>query len=102
MLVAAPGLLDLSIQKTAVVTANFGDDLVYSITYRNAGGVTAENVRLIDILSISVTYVDFGYDRPISEVGSTSGSLIWDLGSLSSDEGGTIWVTVTVQPFFPS
>lgn len=87
---------DVAVTKDAVGAAPQGFPLVYTIIYENLGPATASDVRLTDTLPVSVTYVGYSSDRPITEVVGFPNPLAWELGSLSSGERGTIWLTATV------
>lgn len=69
-----------------------GDELVYTLLYRNIGNRTATGVMLTDTLpaDVSVTGV---YPPATSQ---TPQYVIWDLDPLGQDESGKAVITVTV------
>lgn len=87
---------DAVVSKSAPAAASLGSSFAYTIDYGNSGLDTAYDVRLTDTLPVSVTYISSAYDRLVTQTGFAPGPLVWELGSLSPGESGTIWVTVTV------
>ncbi|MEW6079644.1 MAG: cadherin-like domain-containing protein, partial [Thermodesulfobacteriota bacterium] len=81
----------LSISKTDApdpVTA--GGQIVYTISYSNAGTDTATGVVITETYDSNVTF-DSAVPAP------TSGDNIWNIGSLATGASGTITVTVNVN-----
>jgi uncharacterized repeat protein (TIGR01451 family) len=89
---------DVSVVKDAPSAVSPGSSLVYTMSYENVGTNTAHNVRLTDTLPVSVTFVSAGHDRAITQTVFPPGPLVWDLGSLSPSESGTVWITATAWP----
>jgi len=82
------GSNDLNITKIA--SANLvlpGDNLTYSIIYRNNGSIKQTNVTIYDWLDPNVNLANL----------STQRDLIWRLGDLNQGEGGIITVKVSVK-----
>jgi uncharacterized repeat protein (TIGR01451 family) len=69
-----------------------GDQLVYTLAYRNNGPGTAYNVVVSDTLPPEAEYVS-ALPAPVPP---TTDRLWWELGTLTSGESGTIVVTTTV------
>jgi len=80
----------MAITKTVdKATAGPGDTLTYTISYVNTRS-TAYDVVIREAYPTGVTFVS-ALPAP------TSGDGVWDIGTLGTDEGGTIQVTVTVD-----
>ncbi|UCE37406.1 MAG: DUF11 domain-containing protein [Thermoplasmata archaeon] len=89
--VTAPTMI---IIKTANTNkADPGDTVVYTIYYENTGTGDATNVVIEDTLPENVTFEDAD-PYPNS---TTSGKLIWNIGTVPGDTDGTITVWVTVN-----
>ncbi|TET89464.1 MAG: DUF11 domain-containing protein [Methanomassiliicoccales archaeon] len=74
-------------------TADPGDQLIYTITYKNVGTGVATNVKITDTIPADV---DFVSSSPAYS--SVSGNTYtWDIGTLDPGEGGTITITVKVK-----
>jgi uncharacterized repeat protein (TIGR01451 family) len=87
---------DVRVNKTAPGAASPGYPLRYTIAYGNNGLATAQQVQLVDTLPVGVSDVQVGFDRAVTQTGFAPGPLVWDLGPLASNEGGTIWLTATI------
>lgn len=68
-----------------------GQRLVYTITYRNTGNVSAGQVVVTETYDANVTY---GGAQPTPEV--SSGNCVWQVGTLGPQQSGLIVVAVTV------
>ncbi|MBC8076956.1 MAG: DUF11 domain-containing protein, partial [Chloroflexales bacterium] len=77
---------NVTIAKSAPATIGSGGQIVYSLTYRNAGNYAAANVRVQDTLPSGTTFV--------SSTPPRSGALFWNLGILAPGQQGTITVVV--------
>jgi uncharacterized repeat protein (TIGR01451 family) len=84
----------LRVQKYASAPAvDPGDELEYTIRYRNAGNVAAHGVVLTDTLPAGLTLTGASPSPAVS----TSQYLVWNLGSLDpGDLAGTIAIRVDV------
>jgi uncharacterized repeat protein (TIGR01451 family) len=82
---------DLSLTKTAPVTATVGDTFTYTLTVVNLGPATAYTTTLTDTLPAGVTFV--------SAVGctETGGVVTCELGHLTSGATATVEIVVTVD-----
>jgi uncharacterized repeat protein (TIGR01451 family) len=78
-------------------TADPGDTIVYTIDYENIGTGDAVNVTIVDTLPDDVTFISASL-TPISEVGNI---LTWIIAEVLSGAGGSITVTVRVNPQTP-
>ncbi len=85
----------LDVSKTASAsTVDVGDDLVYTIRYRNIGNRPAVSATLTDTLPASVSVKGVS---PVTTTVGGSGQLIWHLGTVpTGTAAGTVVVTVTV------
>jgi uncharacterized repeat protein (TIGR01451 family) len=95
--VAAAPVIDLSITKTDRPDPVFvGAQLVYTLTVRNAGPDTANNVRVTDALPATTRFVSV----KTSQGTCTGGGVVrCSLGSIAS--GGRAIVTIVVRPSEP-
>lgn len=86
-----PASADVSVSKSAPVTATAGSEIAYLITISNLGQLEAPSVRLTDTLPSSATFV--------SATGTPAqpgnGTLVWTLGTLPAG-GQPISLTVIV------
>jgi uncharacterized repeat protein (TIGR01451 family) len=85
----------MTITKTAdVSTADPGDPIVYTITYKNTGSGWASLVSIVDTLPEHVT---LGNSSPMYD-SAIGNKYTWDLGDVApgTTETITIWVTVDV------
>jgi uncharacterized repeat protein (TIGR01451 family) len=85
------GSISVTITKTGPTTANQGDDITYTITYKNEGTFSATNVVITETYPAEVEYVsanpepDSGFDNK------------WTIGTLAPNGEGTIIVTVHIK-----
>lgn len=88
--------VDLKIDKIASsTTAEAGEQLTYTISCRNDGNLSAEDVAITDILPLSVT---LSYANPPTYTQPAPGMLKWDVGDLAGGgESLTFTVVVTVH-----
>lgn len=80
---------DLSIALSGMAEAVVGDELVYTVTYRNTGNVAAANVTVRMGLPSGATFLSAS--RAPNQSGST---LIWQFARLEPNTTGTIAVRV--------
>jgi len=86
-----PPLVTLELSKTAsVTTADFGEELSFSLTVENLGPVMAWAVLVEDPLPAQVSFFDSDCGAAFAD-----GVLTWDVGNLPVD--GSITCTVTVE-----
>ncbi|MFA7247321.1 MAG: hypothetical protein WC169_09140, partial [Dehalococcoidia bacterium] len=81
----------LSISKSGPATGTPGGRLTFTIDVTNSGGLSAQNVTLMDLLSDKYTYVSS--NPPGALVG---GNVVWNLGSLNAGGNDSISLTVEV------
>jgi uncharacterized repeat protein (TIGR01451 family) len=85
------GQPDLELTKVAnKATVISGDTLVYTITLKNIGTASATGVKVKDLLPSGLTYVS----SVPSQGTYTSGTGIWDVGTVA--QGATLTLTITV------
>jgi uncharacterized repeat protein (TIGR01451 family) len=80
----------LAIEKTAAATANPGEDLVYTVRYRNDGTGAAHNVRITESYDANVTFVS-------SVPSPDSGENVWQIGTLAPGADHTIIIIVHIE-----
>ncbi len=80
----------LSISKSGPATGSPGGRLTFTIDVTNSGGLSAQNVTLVDALPDKYAFISSNPPSTLS-----GGNVIWDLGTLSA--GGSASVTLTVQ-----
>ena len=81
--------LDKTVSKT---TANAGDTLTYTVTYRNTGSDQATNVQLQDVLPSGTTYTS------ATNQGVATGQQVdWNIGTLAAGASGSVIVSATVD-----
>jgi uncharacterized repeat protein (TIGR01451 family) len=80
----------LSITKTGPAYGSPGGILTFNITATNSGGLSAQNVMIMDITSDNYTYISSSPPGIFS-----GGRVTWNLGALAA--GATTTVSVTVQ-----
>ena len=83
---------DIKINKSADVHSVLVNDLVnFTIVIRNHGSATATNINISDVLDNAFEFVDAGgnYTR-------NGQSIVWNVGSLSSEQNYTVWMRVKV------
>ncbi|UCD91746.1 MAG: DUF11 domain-containing protein, partial [Methanobacteriota archaeon] len=88
----------MTLTKTAdKSTANPGDKITYTVTYKNNGGGAASNVYLNDTIPFETKLVSTSepYDQKIDE------TYIWIIGDLCAGCGGTITIVVEVKAGTP-
>lgn len=84
----------LDVNKTGSATEIYpGDQLIYTLTYRNKGSIPANDAVLTDTLPAGVTYVS-AYPAPTTHSGQ---AYTWNIPSpLNAGATGTIVITTTV------
>ncbi len=90
---SSTGLPDMVIEKSGPATVQQGSDMSYTLTVRNTGNSTAQNISVTDVLPSGTTYVSSS-GATCSVNGQT---LSCSIGNMSSGEVRTISVTVRVQ-----
>jgi len=76
------------------VSAQPGDDVTFSISYRNGGGATLTGVEITDELPSGLQSLDF--DPPYST--KEDNTYLWNIGSLEPGSAGTITIGGRVDP----
>ena len=74
-------------------TADPGDQLIYTITYKNIGTGVATNVKITDTIPADVNFVSSS--PPYTSV--SGNTYTWDIGTLNPGQGGTITIIVEVK-----
>jgi len=83
----------LDVNKTGSAAEVYpGDQLVYTLTYRNKGSIAANAVVLTDTLPTGVSYVSA---NPAPST-STGQNYVWNIPTLNAGATGTIVMTTTV------
>jgi len=81
---------NVSITKSGPISANSGDDITYTITYKNIGTNYATDVVIVDTYPSEVEFVSA---NPAPNIGNNQ----WTIGTLAPSAGGTITVTVHIK-----
>ena len=89
--VTAAGVLQVS-KEAYPQEVSTGGEIVYTITYRNAGNRVATGVVLTDTFPADIVVT--GYSPTPTSITSERG--VWELGSLEPGESGQIIITATV------
>ena len=84
------GSIKVTITKTGPATANQGNNIIYTITYKNVGTFDATNVVITETYPSEVEYVSA---TPAPNIGNNQ----WNIGNLAPGAEGTITVTVHVK-----
>lgn len=84
------GSIKVTITKTGPATANQGNNITYTITYKNVGTFNATNVVVTETYPSEVEYVS-ATPEP------SGGNNIWNIGDLAPGEEGTITVIVRIK-----
>ena len=87
-LIGAP---DLVVVKDGPTMVNAGDDVVYTLTYSNAGTLNAINVQVADTLPAAMAYVT----DSLGTGNVTGQNITWMLGTLNAGASGSIVLTTT-------
>jgi len=82
---------NVTITKTGPGAANKGNDITYTITYKNEGTFDATNVVVTETYPTEVEYVPA---TPTPDAGTNNK---WTIGNLTSEQEGTINVTVHIK-----
>ena len=93
--VSCPPAPYLLISKTVNISAvGPGDQIVYTITYANIGTADATNVTITDTFNyINQQYLAFVSANPAP----TSGSSVWNVGTLAAGQSGQITITAVIS-----
>ena len=86
---------DLSLRKTAPVTATAGGPLSFTIIISNVGHASASDVKLIDILPPGFVYSGNNGHFPLQQ--PEPGTLIWQLGFIPPGDQITLQLTTTIN-----
>jgi uncharacterized repeat protein (TIGR01451 family)/CSLREA domain-containing protein len=88
-------MVSQAVNKTSVKQ---GDLLTYTVRVQNLGGQSAPNVVLTNLLSSGVTFVQAGVNTGtvIAPPSGETGTVTWNLGTLSSNANEVATITVTV------
>ena len=81
----APGTPDLTLTKTALTAVSPGQQLTYTLSYRNAATGSANGatrVQMTDVLPAQVTYVNGSCSGCVYD--TLAKTLSWDLGSIAA------------------
>jgi uncharacterized repeat protein (TIGR01451 family) len=91
----APDLvLDKEVQPSTFVFA--GDPITFTLSFGNAGDITATQVLISDVVPSEVIGARFDSSRPVTPTGSLS--YTWHVGDLPPGEAGVITLTGVVSP----
>ena len=85
------GSIKVTITKTGPTTADQGNNITYTITYKNEGTFDATNVVVTETYPTEVEYVSA---IPAPDVTTNNK---WTIGNLASEQEGTITVTVHIK-----
>lgn len=81
---------NVTITKTGPTTANQGNNITYTITYKNEGTFNATNVVITETYPSEVEFVSA---NPVPSIGNKQ----WNIGTLAPNGEGTITVTVHIK-----
>ena len=85
------GSIKVTITKTGPTTANQGNNIIYTITYKNEGTFNATNVEITETYPPEVEFVSA---TPAPDEGTNNK---WTIGTLAPGAEGTITVTVHIK-----
>ena len=98
-----PSQADVKVTKTGPMTAIAGNQIVYTITVSNVGGVDASNVVLSDTLPAGTTFVSQSQGTGTHFSLSHSGTTITDTAAtLKAGASQTFTVTAQIKPDTPA
>ncbi len=86
---------DLIVNKIGPSTSQSGDDIRYTLSFSNAGSITATGVILTDTLPKGLSYVQDDGGYPMSQ--PMPGVLVWQLGMLPGGMIQSIHLTTTIS-----
>ena len=92
-----PPSADLSVSKTGPLTATPGTTLTYTLAVTNLGSLDAPAVRLTDTLPAGTTFISQSSPYPFTQ--PTTGTLVWDLGTLSASASAQVALYARVETF---
>lgn len=87
--VISPWLVHLG--KTAPTAAEQGETITYALDYQCIGTSNVQNVVITENYPLGITFVNA---NPVPTVGNN----IWNIGTLSPGQSGTIFINVTISP----
>ncbi|UCH50382.1 MAG: DUF11 domain-containing protein, partial [Chloroflexota bacterium] len=87
----------LTVEKTGPGQAYPGQNIIYTISVENIGGLAAQNVVLTDTLPSGLSYVS---SNP--EATSHNGVVTWNLGTINAEGAAIITLTVNVGVGVPN
>ena len=93
---------DVGIYKSAIVNSNSpkpGDQITYTLDYRNDGSNAAESVTITDDVPANTSLVSGSITGGGLESGDT---ITWNLGTINSQESGSVGFTVTIDNLLPA
>lgn len=90
------GTVVLSIEKSANPvsgsTVKEGDNITYTLTYKNSGNQAATGVKITDLLPDNTSFVQ------ASDGGTLSGGVVsWSIGTVAADSSGSVTLVVKVN-----
>ncbi|MBI1748686.1 MAG: DUF11 domain-containing protein [Acidobacteria bacterium] len=87
---------DVTITKSAPATVISGNDLTYTLNYKNQGNAAAENVKIVDTLPAGVTFKSATAQAGVTFT-QAAGVVTFTVGTLAAGATGTATITVTVN-----
>lgn len=84
------GSIKVTITKTGPATANQGNNITYTVTYKNVGTYKATGVVITETYPSEVEFVS-------ATPAPSEGNNIWNIGDLAANTEGTITVTVHIK-----
>ena len=85
------GSVNVTISKNGPTTANQGNNITYTITYKNVGTYKATGVVITETYPSEVEFISA---TPAPDEGTNNQ---WTIGNLAPGDGGTIKVTVHIK-----
>lgn len=88
--------LTKSVNKTQAL---YGEALTYTITYKNNGTATATNVRIVDTIPTSATYINnSATPASVSQLTAAERKLTWQIGTVLAGQSGSVTYQIAVAP----
>jgi uncharacterized repeat protein (TIGR01451 family) len=92
-IIVTPQVADLSLTKTVdIATPNKNQNVTFTLTLSNAGPNSATSVQVTDLLPAGLTFVS---STPSGTTTYTSGTGIWNVGTLASGANATLAIVAT-------